>query len=133
MTNLLKKFNEQQMQILGKKLPEFYSGDDLKIVFKVVDIGGGSERIQIFEGVCVSKRNRGLHSSFFVRRVSFGESIVSQFFIYSPALISLQVIRRGKVRRAKLYYLYKLFGKAARIKERAICRSDKANHHSFKT
>ncbi|MDE5058175.1 50S ribosomal protein L19 [Wolbachia endosymbiont of Drosophila bocki] len=116
MTNLLKKFNEQQMQVLAKEIPEFRPGDDLKVTFKVVD--GTSERIQIFEGVCISKRNRGLHSSFAVRKVSHGESIVSQFFVYSPALVSVQVARKGKVRRAKLYYLCKLFGKAARIKER---------------
>ncbi|WP_143689320.1 50S ribosomal protein L19 [Wolbachia endosymbiont of Nilaparvata lugens] len=116
MTNLLEKFNEQQVQRLTKEMPVFCSGDDLKVTFKVVD--GTGERIQIFEGVCISKRNRGLHSSFSVRKVSYGESIVSQFFVYSPALISVQVIRKGKVRRAKLYYLCKLFGKAARIKER---------------
>lgn len=116
MTNLLEKFNEQQIQRLTKEMPVFCPGDDLKVTFKVVD--STSERIQIFEGVCISKRNRGLHSSFSVRKVSYGESIVSQFFVYSPALISVQVIRKGKVRRAKLYYLCKLFGKAARIKER---------------
>ncbi|QXY87648.1 50S ribosomal protein L19 [Wolbachia endosymbiont of Diaphorina citri] len=99
-----------------KEMPAFCPGDDLKVTFKVVDSTG--ERIQIFEGVCISKRNRGLHSSFSVRKVSHGESIVSQFFVYSPALISVQVMRKGKVRRAKLYYLCKLFGKAARIKER---------------
>ncbi|MGL9689053.1 MAG: 50S ribosomal protein L19 [Wolbachia sp.] len=124
MTNLLEKFNKQQMQVLAKELPEFRPGDDLKITFKVVD--SASERIQIFEGVCISKRNRGLHSSFTVRKVSHGESIVSQFFIYSPALVSVQVTRRGKVRRAKLYYLYKLFGKAARIKERTTYKSGKS-------
>lgn len=116
MTNLLEKFNEQQIQRLAKEMPVFCPGDDLKVTFKVVDSTG--ERIQIFEGVCISKRNRGLHSSFSVRKVSHGESIVSQFFVYSPALISVQVMRKGKVRRAKLYYLCKLFGKAARIKER---------------
>ncbi|MDR2978443.1 MAG: 50S ribosomal protein L19 [Rickettsiales bacterium] len=121
MTNLLEKFNKQQMQVLAKELPEFRPGDDLKVTFKVVD--DASERMQIFEGVCISKRNRGLHSSFAVRKVSHGESIVSQFFVYSPALISVQVTRRGKVRRAKLYYLCKLFGKAARIKELTTYKS----------
>ncbi|MCA4774390.1 50S ribosomal protein L19 [Wolbachia endosymbiont of Mansonella perstans] len=123
MVDLLEKFNKQQMQVLAKELPEFRPGDDLKITFKVVD--GASGRMQIFEGVCISKRNRGLHSSFAVRKVSHGESIVSQFFIYSPALVSVEVTRRGKVRRAKLYYLCKLFGKAARIKERTTCKSVK--------
>ncbi|WP_168464513.1 50S ribosomal protein L19 [Wolbachia endosymbiont of Ctenocephalides felis wCfeT] len=121
MTSLLEKFNKQQIQQLAKEIPEFRPGDDLKVVFKVVD--GGSERMQIFEGVCISKRKRGLHSSFLVRKVSHGESIVSQFFVYSPALVSVQVTRRGKVRRAKLYYLCKLFGKAARIKERTVRKS----------
>ncbi|MDD9331673.1 MAG: 50S ribosomal protein L19 [Wolbachia sp.] len=124
MANLLEKFNAQQMQVLAKEIPEFRPGDDLKITFKVVD--GGSERIQIFEGVCISKRSRGLHSSFAVRKVSHGESIVSQFFVYSPALISVEVTRKGKVRRAKLYYLCKLFGKAARIKEHAPYRNKKS-------
>ncbi|MDF0607980.1 50S ribosomal protein L19 [Wolbachia endosymbiont of Onchocerca gibsoni] len=123
MVNLLEKFNNKQMEMLIKKVPEFRSGDDLKVTFKIVD--GASERIQIFEGVCISKRNRGLHSSFTVRKVSYGESIVSQFFVCSPTLVSVQVTRKGKVRRAKLYYLCKLFGKSARIKERTAYKSDK--------
>ncbi|MFP3036168.1 MAG: 50S ribosomal protein L19 [Wolbachia sp.] len=124
MTNLLEKFNKQQMQVLAKELPEFRPGDNLKVIFKVVN--GASERVQMFEGVCISKRNRGLHSSFSVRKVSHGESIVSQFFVYSPALVSVQVTRRGKVRRAKMYYLCKLFGKAARIKERTTYKTGKS-------
>jgi large subunit ribosomal protein L19 len=123
MTNLLEKFNKQQMATLAKEMPEFRPGDDLKVIFKVVD--GASERMQTFEGVCISKRNRGLHSSFTVRKVSHGESILSQFFVYSPAVVSVEVTRKGKVRRAKLYYLCKLFGKAARIKERTSYRSKK--------
>lgn len=122
MVNLLEKFNKKQMEVLIKEVPEFRPGDDLKVTFRMVD--GASERIQVFEGVCVSKRNRELHSSFAVKKVSYGESIVSQFFVYSPALISVQVTRKGKVRRAKLYYLCKLFGKAARIKERTTYKSD---------
>jgi large subunit ribosomal protein L19 len=113
MVNLLEEFNKQQMTALAKEMPAFRPGDDLKVTFKVAD-----GRMQIFEGVCISKRSRSLHSSFSVRKVSYGESIVSQFFVYSPALISVEVMRKGKVRRAKLYYLCKLFGKAARIKER---------------
>ena len=124
MTNLLEKFNEQQMLSLKKEIPDFNPGDDLRVTFKVVD--GANERKQIFEGVCISKRNRGLHSSFAVRKVSHGESIVSQFFVYSPALVSVEVTRRGKVRRAKLYYLCKLFGKAARIKERTTYGKNKS-------
>ncbi|WFW29706.1 MAG: 50S ribosomal protein L19 [Wolbachia endosymbiont of Menacanthus eurysternus] len=115
MVNLLEKFNKKQMELLVKELPEFFSGDDLRVIFKIIE--GDSERIQVFEGVCISRRNRGLHSSFMVRKVSYGESIVSQFFIYSPVLVSVQVVRRGKARRAKLYYLCKLFGKSARIRE----------------
>ncbi|MBV0899833.1 MAG: 50S ribosomal protein L19 [Wolbachia endosymbiont of Fragariocoptes setiger] len=121
MVNLLESFNSQQMKMLAKEIPEFRPGDDLKIVFKVVD--GASERTQVFEGICISRRNRGLHSSFTVRKVSHGESIASQFFVYSPALTSVEITRRGKVRRAKLYYICKLFGKAARIKERTTRRS----------
>ncbi|QKX01320.1 50S ribosomal protein L19 [Wolbachia endosymbiont of Dipetalonema caudispina] len=127
MINLLEEFNKKQIKTLTKEIPKFRSGDDLKVVFKIIDSSG--ERIQTFEGVCISKKSCGLHSSFVVRKVSYGESIVSQFFIYSPMLVSVQVIRRGKVRRAKLYYLCKLFGKAARIKERAIYKSGKGNKY----
>lgn len=123
MTNLLEKFNRQQMATLAKEMPEFRPGDDLKVIFKVID--STSQRMQTFEGVCISKRNRGLHSSFTIRKVSYEESILSQFFVYSPALVSVEVKRKGKVRRAKLYYLCKLFGKAARIRERTSYRSKK--------
>lgn len=116
MVNLLEEFNNQQIKTLKKEMPEFRPGDDIKVTFRIVD--GANERMQIFEGVCISKRNRGLHSSFTARKVSHKESILFQFFVYSPALVSVEVTRKGKVRRAKLYYLCKLFGKAARIKER---------------
>ncbi|QKX01471.1 50S ribosomal protein L19 [Wolbachia endosymbiont of Cruorifilaria tuberocauda] len=124
MKNLLEYFNKKQMEMLVKEIPKFRPGDDLKVTFKMADSTG--ERIQIFEGVCLSEKSRGLHSSFIVRKVSHGESIVSQFFVYSPALVSVQVTRSGKARRAKLYYLCKLFGKAARVKGRTTYNSNRS-------
>lgn len=122
MTNLLEEFNRKQIQAMNRKIPEFRVGDTLKVTAK---IDATSERTQVFEGVCISKRrmrnlSSNLHASFFLRKISYGESIVSQFFVYSPLLVSIEVIRLGKVRRAKLYYLCDLYGKAARIKERKI-------------
>ncbi|UWI83202.1 50S ribosomal protein L19 [Wolbachia endosymbiont of Howardula sp.] len=119
MTSLLDKFNNTQMQLLTKSIPIFRPGDDIKVTCNIID--SQNTRLQVFEGTCIAKRNRGLHSSFSVRKVSYGESIICQFFLYSPTLVSIQVIKKGKVRRAKLYYLCNLFGRAARIKERNTC------------
>ncbi|MFV9838406.1 MAG: 50S ribosomal protein L19 [Aaplasma endosymbiont of Hyalomma asiaticum] len=120
MNVILKEFNRNQMEALASKrgieIPNFKSGDTVKVCVNVFD--GVSWRLQTFEGVCIKKRNRGLHSSFTLRKISHNDSIQLQVFTHSPNVKSIEVTRAGKVRRAKLYYLLKLFGKAARIKEK---------------
>ena len=117
MSNLLNEFNAQQIKLLSKReIPTFRSGDTLKVTMKIFD--GVSERLQVFEGVCIKRKNNGLHSSFTLRKISYNESIQLQIFLYSPTIESIEVIKFGKVRRAKLYYMLSLFGKSARIKER---------------
>ena len=102
--------------IANKKIADFSAGDTIKVGVKIVE--GKRERIQFFEGVCIAKKNRDINSSFTVRKISFGEGVERTFALYSPNVDSIKVIRSGKVRRAKLYYLRDLTGKAARIKER---------------
>jgi large subunit ribosomal protein L19 len=99
-----------------RPVPEFRPGDTLKVHLKVVE--GTRERIQVFEGVCIGRKNRGLHSSFTVRKISYGEGVERVFPLYSPRIDKIEVVRRGDVRRAKLYYLRGRRGKAARIRER---------------
>ena len=99
-----------------KKITEFSPGDTIKVGVKIVE--GKRERIQYFEGVCIAKKNRDLNSSFTVRKISFGEGVERTFALYSPNLDSIKVIRSGKVRRAKLYYLRDRKGKSARIAEK---------------
>ena len=99
-----------------KKIPEFFSGDTVKVGVRIVE--GKRERIQYFEGVCIAKKNRGINSSFAVRKISFGEGVERTFALYSPIIDSIKVIRSGKVRRAKLYYLRDRKGKSARISEK---------------
>ena len=99
-----------------KKLPEFFPGDIIKVGVKITE--GKRDRIQYFEGVCIAKRNRNLNSSFKVRKISFGEGVERTFALYSPIVDSIKVIRSGKVRRAKLYYLRDRTGKSARITEK---------------
>ena len=99
-----------------KKLPEFFAGDTVKVGVRIVE--GKRERIQYFEGVCIAKKNRGINSSFAVRKISFGEGVERTFALYSPIIGSIKVIRSGKVRRAKLYYLRDRKGKSARISEK---------------
>ena len=96
-----------------KKIPEFFTGDTVKIGVRISE--GKRERIQYFEGVCIAKKNRNLNSSFTVRKISFGEGVERTFALYSPIIGSIKVIRSGKVRRAKLYYLRDRKGKSARI------------------
>jgi large subunit ribosomal protein L19 len=98
------------------KLPEFRPGDTVKVNVKVVE--GDRERVQAFEGVCIARKNAGLNSSFTVRKISYGEGVERIFPLYSPRLTSVEVVRSGDVRRAKLYYLRGRRGKAARISER---------------
>jgi len=99
-----------------KKIPEFSSGDLIKVGVKITE--GKRDRIQYFEGVCIAKKNRSLNSSFTVRKISFGEGVERTFALYSSVVDSIKVIRSGKVRRAKLYYLSERTGKSARIAEK---------------
>ena len=100
----------------NKKITDFSPGDTIKIGVKIIE--GKRERIQYFEGVCIAKKNRDLNSSFTVRKISFGEGVERTFALYSPNLDSIKVVRSGKVRRAKLYYLRDRKGKSARIAEK---------------
>jgi len=99
-----------------KKLPYFFTGDIVKVGVRITE--GKRDRIQYFEGVCIAKKNRDLNSSFTVRKISFGEGVERTFALYSPIVQSIKVIRSGKVRRAKLYYLRDRTGKSARITEK---------------
>jgi len=112
MSNIIQQLEAEQM----KKVPEFNPGDTIVVNVKVKE--GTRERTQAFEGVVIAKRNRGINSSFTVRKVSHGEGVERVFQSHSPSIDSVQVKRRGDVRRAKLYYLRNLQGKAARIKEK---------------
>jgi len=114
----LNKIEEAQVAKLKEtaKLPDFRPGDTLKVNVKVVE--GDRERVQAFEGVCIARKNAGLNSSFTVRKISYGEGVERVFPLYSPRLTSVELIRAGDVRRAKLYYLRGRRGKAARINER---------------
>jgi len=102
--------------IAQKKHPEFFPGDIIKVGVKITE--GKRDRIQYFEGVCIAKKNRDINSSFTVRKISFGEGVERTFALYSPAVDTIKVIRSGKVRRAKLYYLRERTGKSARISEK---------------
>ena len=113
MSNLIEEIEAEQMD---KKVPEFSPGDTVVVQVKVKE--GSRERLQAFEGVCIGKRNRGLNSSFSVRKMSHGEGVERVFQTYSPLLADIKVKRRGKVRRAKLYYLRGRTGKSARIREK---------------
>ena len=113
MNNIIQALEAEQM---NKELPEFSPGDTVVVQVKVKE--GSRERLQAFEGVVIAKRNRGLNSAFTVRKISHGEGVERVFQTYSPTVDSIQVKRRGDVRRAKLYYLRGLTGRAARIKEK---------------
>ena len=102
--------------VANKKITEFSPGDTIKVGVKIVE--GKRERIQFFEGVCIAKKNRDINSSFTVRKISFGEGVERTFALYSPNVDSIKVIRSGKVRRAKLYYLRDRKGKSSRIAEK---------------
>ncbi|HHH43684.1 MAG TPA: 50S ribosomal protein L19 [Gammaproteobacteria bacterium] len=113
MSNIIQQLESEQMT---KEIPEFSPGDTVVVQVKVKE--GNRERLQAFEGVVIARRNRGLNSAFTVRKISHGEGVERVFQTYSPAVASIEVKRRGDVRRAKLYYLRGLSGKAARIKEK---------------
>ena len=114
MSNIIDQINAEQME--GKNIPEFNPGDTVLVQVKVKE--GARERLQAFEGVVIAKRNRGLNSAFTVRKISHNVGVERVFQTYSPVVDSITVKRRGDVRRAKLYYLRNLTGRAARIKEK---------------
>jgi large subunit ribosomal protein L19 len=113
MSNIIEQLEREQM---SKEIPDFSPGDTLVVQVRVKE--GARERLQAFEGICIAKRNRGLNSAFTVRKISHGEGVERVFQTYSPAIAEIEVKRRGDVRRAKLYYLRDLTGKAARIREK---------------
>lgn len=110
--NIMEVIEKENMK---QSVPQFNIGDTVKVSVKVVE--GSRERIQAFEGIVIAKKNGGIRESFTVRRISFGVGVERTFPLHSPKISSIEVIRKGKVRRAKLYYLRKLTGKAAKIKE----------------
>lgn len=116
--NLVEKFEQEQLEKLskGKRIDNFKPGDTIRVNVKIIE--GQSERVQAFEGVCIAKKNRGINSAFTVRKISHGEGVERIFPLYSPRIESVHLVRTGEVRRAKLYYIRDLAGKAARIKEK---------------
>jgi|TARA_B110001454_G_C12334960_1_gene273502 large subunit ribosomal protein L19 len=118
--NIIDEIEQEQIKEITekRKVPEFGAGDTLKVHLKVVE--GTRERIQVFEGLCIARSNRSLNSSFTVRKISNGEGVERVFPVYSPLIEKLEVVRRGDVRRAKLYYLRGLSGKKARITEKRM-------------
>ena len=116
--NVIEKLEHEQIAQLSaeRPIPEFGPGDTVRVSVKVVE--GSRQRVQAFEGVCIARRNRGINSAFTVRKISYGEGVERVFPLYSPQIAEIAVVRRGRVRRAKLYYLRGRTGKAARIAER---------------
>ena len=114
--NLIQTLEKEEMARLGKVIPEFAPGDTVIVNVNVIE--GERKRVQAFEGVVIAKRNRGLNSSFIVRKISSGEGVERTFQSHAPTIASIEVKRRGDVRRAKLYYLRDRSGKSARIKEK---------------
>jgi len=125
--NTIKQLEQEQVAKLTqeRELPEFSPGDTVRVNVKVVE--GTRERIQAFEGVCIARKSRGLNSSFTVRKISYGEGVERIFPLHSPRIASLELVRRGDVRRAKLYYLRGLTGKRARIAEKTTGAAGKAS------
>ena len=118
--NLIEQLEQEEIARLGKKIPDFAPGDTVVVNVNVVE--GERKRVQAFEGVVIAKRNRGLNSGFIVRKISAGEGVERTFQTYSPIIASIELKRRGSVRRAKLYYLRDRSGKSARIKEKLAMR-----------
>lgn len=121
--NIIEQLEKEHMEELGKEVPEFAPGDTVKVNVKVRE--GDRERLQAFEGVCIGRAGGGINENFTVRKISFGEGVERVFPIYSPLVDSITVVRRGKVRRAKLYYLRDRRGKSARITEKVDRRAKK--------
>jgi large subunit ribosomal protein L19 len=120
MADIIKMLEQEEIARLGKVIPDFAPGDTVVVGVNVVE--GTRKRVQSYEGVVIAKRNRGLNSSFIVRKISSGEGVERTFQTYSPLIASIEVKRRGDVRRAKLYYLRERSGKSARIKEKLVAR-----------
>jgi len=120
--NIIQQLEQQQVTALTqvRQIPDFRPGDTLRVNVRVIE--GNRERVQGFEGVCIARRNRSVNSSFTVRKISYGEGVERVFPLYSPRIDSIEVVRHGKVRRAKLYYLRGRRGKSARIAERRVDR-----------
>ncbi|MFO0115403.1 MAG: 50S ribosomal protein L19, partial [Betaproteobacteria bacterium] len=114
--NLIQQLEQEEIARLGRKIPDFAPGDTVIVNVNVIE--GERKRVQAYEGVVIAKRNRGLNSSFIVRKISSGEGVERTFQSYAPTIASIEVKRRGDVRRAKLYYLLDRSGKSARIKEK---------------
>ena len=133
--NIIDKIEKQQIEkvLAERSIPDFSAGDTLIVKVKVIE--GTRERIQAFEGVCIARKNAGVRSAFTVRKISYGEGVERVFPLYSPRISEIEVVRRGKVRRAKLYYLRDRQGKSARIAERSTGRSidSENNKQSIKT
>ena len=119
--NLIEQLEQEEIARLGKTIPTFSPGDTVVVSVNVVE--GERKRVQAFEGVVIAKRNRGLNSAFIVRKISSGEGVERTFQTYSPIIASIEVKRKGAVRRAKLYYLRERSGKSARIKEKLAARA----------
>ena len=132
--NIIDKIEKQQIEkvLAERSIPDFSAGDTLIVKVKVIE--GTRERVQAFEGVCIARKNAGVRSAFTVRKISYGEGVERVFPLYSPRISEIVVVRRGKVRRAKLYYLRDRQGKSARIAERSTGSSfDRENKKSIKT
>jgi len=127
--NLLQQFEAEQVARLtaARPVPEFQAGDTLRVMVRVQE--GERTRIQAYEGVCIARSNRGLNSNFTVRKLSYGEGVERVFPLHAPTIAEIQVVRRGRVRRAKLYYLRGRTGKAARIAERGRGATDHQGSH----
>jgi large subunit ribosomal protein L19 len=122
--NIIQQLEQEQIAKLGKTIPDFQAGDTVIVNVKVKE--GERSRVQAYEGVCIARSGGGLQESFTVRKISYGEGVERVFPIYSPMIDSIKVVRRGAVRRAKLYYLRDRRGKSARIAERTERQQDKA-------
>lgn len=120
--NIIEQLEQEQVAKLAdaRPIPDFQAGDSLRVHVKVVE--GSRERVQVFEGVCIARKNNGVNSAFTVRKISYGEGVERVFPLYSPRIERIEVVRRGSVRRAKLYYLRERRGKSARIAERTTGR-----------
>jgi len=129
MSNLLEKFEKQQIERLTskKRIPAFRPGDTLKVTVRITE--GSKSRLQAFEGVCIARKNNSVNSNFTVRKISHGEGVERVFPLFSPIVEKIDVVRKGDVRRAKLYYLRELSGKKARIADRD--RGDEADQYEF--